>query len=64
MVTIHQGLETFENSNVDLQVFIFLSPSVYISIRKAVNLDFCFEVWLDNGLIDFKDNELSSFPGI
>lgn len=63
MVTIHQGLETFENSNVDLQVFILLSPSV--SIRKAVNLiDFCFEVWLDNGLIDFKDNELSSFPGI
>lgn len=62
MVTIHQGLETFENSNVDLQVFIFLSSSV--SIRKAVNLDFCFEVWLDSGLIDFKDNELSSFPGI
>lgn len=62
MVTIHQGLETFENSNVDLQVFIFLSPSV--SIRKAVNLVFCFEVWLDSGLIDFKDNELSSFPGI
>lgn len=62
MVTIHQGLETFEDSNVDLQVFIFLSPSV--SIRKAVNLDFCFEVWLDSGLIDFKDNELSSFPGI
>lgn len=63
MVTIHQGLETLEDSNVDLQVFIFLSPSV--NIRKAVNLiDFCFEVWLDNGLIDFKDNELSSFPGI
>lgn len=62
MVTIHQGLETFENSNVDLQVFIFWSPSV--SISKAVNLDFCIEVWLDNGLIDFEDNELSSFPGI
>lgn len=26
----------------DLQVFIFLSPSV--SIRKTLNLDFCFEV--------------------